>query len=138
MAVLSIDWSPDRRELRKFGLGLLVSGLIVAALAWWLGQAPTLAAIVAGVAVAGGALTTLAPRAVGLIAYRALMAPAYAIGSVVSRVLVVTFFYACITPLGLAMRPFREDPLDLGPARESYWKPADEVEPTVERYERPF
>ena len=138
MAVVRIDWSPEPRPRRSFGLGMTASGLVVAALLWWLLDSQTLPTVVAGVFGIGGLLVAALPEPVGTWLYRIFLGPAWLIGNIVSRILVTVVFYLLITPLGLVLRAFRPDPFGLGPPRESYWSELSGDEPTVERYERPF
>ena len=138
MAVVRIDWNPEPRPRRSFGLGMTGSGLVVAALLWWWLDTQTLPLVVAAVFGIGGLLVAALPDPVGTWIYRLFLAPAWLIGNIISRILVTIVFYLVITPMGLALRVARPDPFGLGPPRESYWSDIEGHEPTVERYERPF
>lgn len=52
--------------------------------------------------------------------YRWWMRLAEGLGWINTRVLLVMIFYLVVTPLGLVMRLFRRDPLDMA-RRHSYW-----------------
>jgi hypothetical protein len=138
VAVVRIDWNPEPRPRRSFGLGMTGSGLVMAGILWWLLDGHTLPMAVAGVFGIGGLLVAALPDPAGTWLYRIFLGPAWLIGNVVSRILVTIVFYLLITPLGLLLRAVRPDSFGLGPPRESYWSKLREDEPTVERYERPF
>ncbi len=143
MSLISIDWNPDKQELRKFGRSMVIGfGLIGLAFMFWPWHWPisqnTNAAIgcwaFAGIA---GALGFSGTR-LALLVYLPWMAVAFVMGNVVSRVLVAAFFYGVITPMGLAMRIAGRDKLRLKkPKGETYWierRPA----PGRDSYERQF
>jgi len=56
--------------------------------------------------------------------YRAGMAVSFYVGQVVSRILLTVLFLLVVTPLGLLLRLFGKDLLQLKrkPAKESYWE----------------
>ena len=136
MALVEINWKPDRRELRKFGIAMIVGfGLLaVAARFWW--HEPTLALVFAIVGAVAGALGLSGSRAAMLV-YLPWMAIAFVMGNIVSRVLVTAFYYLVITPMGLIMRVVGKDALQRKNTRTSYW---DDLPPPADRarYERQF
>jgi Saxitoxin biosynthesis operon protein SxtJ len=136
MALVEINWKPDRRELRNFGVAMIVGfGLLaLAARFWW--DAPTLALVFVIVGAVAGLLGLSGTRAAMLV-YLPWMAVAFVMGNIVSRVLVAAFFYLMITPMGLFMRVFGKDALQRKNTRSSYW---DDLPPPAdrERYERQF
>lgn len=129
--MIEIDWRPDDRTLRHFGLIALVGFGFLAALAWWellifsfgLGEAR---APIAGTFATLGLLSALfslvAPRANWPI-YLGLTLLSYPIGFVLSYVIMGFLFFVMITPVGLFFRITGKDPLhrklDLEAA--SYW-----------------
>lgn len=136
MALVEIDWKPDARALRKFGVAMIVGFGILAAAAYFWWDRPTLAlgfAIVGGVA---GLLGLSGTRA-AMIVYLPWMAIAFVLGNIMSRVLVTLFFFLMITPMGLIMRVVGKDALQRKNKRSSYW---DDLPPPPdrERYERQF
>jgi polyferredoxin len=136
MALVEINWKPDKRELRKFGVAMIIGFGVLAALAylWW--ELPTLALVFAIVGGVAGLLGLSGTRA-AMIVYLPWMAIAFVMGNIVSRVLVAAFFYLMITPMGLLMRVFGKDALQRKNRRASYW---DDLPPPPdrERYERQF
>ena len=136
MALVEINWKPDARELRKFGVAMIVGFGILAALAYFWWERPTLALVFAIVGGVAGLLGLSGTRA-AMIVYLPWMAIAFVMGNIVSRVLVAAFFFLMITPMGLIMRVVGKDALQRKNKRASTWDalppPADR-----ERYERQF
>jgi hypothetical protein len=136
MALVEINWKPDRRELRKFGIAMIIGFGVLAAAAQWWWHRPTLAVVFAIVGAVAGLLGLTGTRA-ALLVYLPWMAIAFVLGNIMSRVLVAVFFYLVITPMGLLMRVFAKDALQRKNTRPSYW---DDLPPPADRarYERQF
>jgi len=137
MAIIEIRKDPSARELRWFGMGILLFALAFATLTWWRG-APGLARLLLG----AGAAVTIAYYAVSPLRrpiYLAWMYAAYPIGWVVSHALLGAVFFLVVTPIGLLVRLFGRDPLNRrrNPAAASYWVPHDPGT-KVARYFRQF
>ena len=116
--------SPDPQQLRKFGL--LVGG-IFAIIGLWpaivRGQDPRSWALALALALVVPALVlprTLAP------AYRGWMAVGRVLSWVNTRIILGVLFYGLITPMGVAARAFRRDPMRRGfePNLDTYRVPA--------------
>jgi Saxitoxin biosynthesis operon protein SxtJ len=131
MAVLAVDWNPDRQKLRSFAVMWLVAfGLLGASTAWRSGlfghanaganwTAPLVLWIAALVVPAIGVPY---PRAVKPI-YVAWMAAAYPIAFVVSHVLLGVTYYVLFTLVGGLFRLIGRDALGLRFDRSAatYW-----------------
>jgi hypothetical protein len=130
----------SRPALRKFGL--VVGGVFVgiaAFVAWrrgwevqglplWLG-APGLALVVLGALVPG----------VLLPVYRVWMGLAFAMGFVMTRVILTVVFVGMVIPIGLVMRLVGKDPLDRQwRAAASYWRTRPTPDPLAERLGRMY
>ena len=148
MALMEIDWNPDRGKLRGFGWICLVAfgaigtwihfrhsmfgvDLTERSAANWAYSLWTLAGLCA--VLAGAAPVALKPLYVGLTAIT------LPIGFAVSHVMLGVLFYLVITPVGLVMRLFGRDPLcrTLEPAAKTYWVPRNQTS-DVRRYYRQF
>ena len=130
---------PSVRALRRFGL--VVGGVLLAIggvllwrrgggpLAWGLGGAGALL-VVLGVAV------PVALRPVRTV----WMAVAFALGFVMTRVLLTVVFALTVVPIGLALRVLGKDPLHRRPDPEAatYWVARDDGRPDRESLERYF
>lgn len=132
--MVDINWSPDAKELRKFGVAMLVGFSFIGAFLFWRGH-PTAgtACLVFGLAAGGLGLTG---TRVALPVYLAWMGIAFVAGNVVSRVLIALLFYLLITPMGLVMRLVGRDKLALKPTNDSsYWTDVsdDEIDSDYER-----
>jgi len=119
--MIDINWHPERRELRQFaGLWLGFFGLIGG---WTLyrGGADAAWPWLAGAAVVGfpGLLLPALMRPI----YVAWMALAFPIGWTVSHLLLGAIFYLVVTPIGLLVRLFGNDPMErhYDPEAASYW-----------------
>ncbi len=114
MALIDVNWSPDRKELRQFALLFLVfaeaAGTAIYFFKDWADWiAPTfwIAGVVVGLA---GLLLPVLVRPVWV----GMMAIALPIGLVVSTVMIVTIYYLVMTPIGWVMRLGGYDPLQRG------------------------
>jgi hypothetical protein len=146
--MMTVNWHPDRAQLRSFGLACVVAfGALGAVSFIWrtvFGLAlsePTSVRVAIGfwvVAAASGLLAATAPMALRPL-YRGLTAVSLPIGYVVSHVVMATVFFGVLTPIGLVLRVVRRDPLARGrePARRTYWEPRTAVG-DVKRYYRQF
>jgi hypothetical protein len=135
MALVEINWRPGARELRKFGVAMIVGFGLLAALAYWRASSTTTVEVLLGVGVFAGLLGLTGTRA-ALVVYWPWMAIAFVMGNVMSRVLVTLFFFGVITPMGLLMRLLRRDKLQRRNIRSSYWDDLPPSKPSG--YERQF
>lgn len=125
MALLDINWNPKPRELRQFAvLWLVVFGLIGAYSLWGRGSLPAAAAF--WVVAAAGLVGYLRPGFLRPV-YILWMALAWPIGWTISHLLLLSVYYLVLTPIGLLMRLFGNDPLQrrFDPSAKTYWTPHD-------------
>ena len=124
MALVDINWSPSRKELRVFSLLLIGFGAIVAALLYRRLESQTPAAVALLVATFIGLLGLAAPMVVRPV-YVAWMGLAFPIGWTVSHVMMLAAFFLVLTPIGLAMRLSGHDPMQrrLDRQARTYWQP---------------
>lgn len=130
------------RSLRSFGL--VVGGVFagIALVSAWRNEW-TLSPLMMGFAWGGGGLMVLGalvPRVLKPI-YRAWMALAFALGYVMTRVILTLVFVLTVVPIGLVLRALGKDPLAkrLAPGAETYWISRDDPAPsTRQRLERYF
>jgi carbamoyltransferase len=136
MAMIEINWKPSPRELRKFGIAMIVGFGLLALLAYFWWDKRTTAIVFAAIGVVAGGLGLSGTRAAMLV-YLPWMAIAFVMGNIISRVLVAIFFFGLITPMGLFMRLIGRDKLQRRNKRASYW---DDLPPPAdpERYQRQF
>jgi len=122
MALLDLNRNPSAAELRSFGRLLPVFGLVVGGSLWWRGHAPAVAGGIAG-AILVAALVFAAAPAVRRPLYLGWISAVYPIGWVVSHVVLGAMYFLVITPIGLAVRWLRGDPLARGFDRQAatYW-----------------
>ena len=138
MAVIEINWKPDRRQLRGFGLIALVA---FGAIGVWIffrhsifgfemagGTAATTATTLWVIAALCAVMALSVPTALRPL-YVALSAVTLPIGFVVSYVVLAVLFYLVLTPIGLILRLTGWDPLcrRFDPGANSYWVPRERV-----------
>jgi hypothetical protein len=137
MSLVTIDWHPDSRALRRFGVTVLIGAGAIGALLWFWSRAPT-AALIAWSAGAALGLPGLTGTRVALPGYWLWMGVAFAFGSVMGRVLLGLVWYGMITPMGLAMRLFGRDRLELRRRDAATWWRDLPPPDGPERHERQF
>ena len=104
---------------RKFGVTMAAAFALLAALRYWRRGFDDIAILLGVIAAIFFALGLVAPKSLGPV-HRGWMRLAEALGWVNTRILLILIFYLVVTPLGLIMRLFRRDPLDMA-RRDSYW-----------------
>ena len=129
MAIVTIDWHPDARHLRRWAIFTAIALGAVGALFRFVDWgafaaarpiAPFLWGFGAYALVTAGTGT----RA-GLPAYWAWMAFAWAVGTALGTVALGAVFYGVVTPMGLLARMVGRDRLELRrePGTRSMWRP---------------
>ncbi len=136
MALVDINWKPDAKELRKFGIAMIVGFALIGGFFFWK-QMATAAYVLWTVGAVAGALGLTGTRA-AMIVYVPWMGIALVMGNIVSRVILAVIYYGLITPMALIMLLVRRDKLRLRPRQvATYWidaaNPGDEHD-----YERQF
>ena len=129
--------STERREVRRFGIAALAFFGLLAGLGIW--RAKPVVAAVFGVLAAVGLLCLTAPGPAAPL-YRAWMAVAHRIGTVVTTVVLTLAYFLVITPAALIKRIFGGRPLPLrpDPELESYWVERSEPAQPVERFPKRY
>jgi hypothetical protein len=138
MAIIEINTDPSKKELRWFGVMLVVFVLAVGALVRWQFDAPAAAQ---RIWIAGGVLSmvyAVVPPLRRWIFVGWIYA-AFPIGWTVSHVLLASIYYLVFMPIGLLLRLIKGDPLErqLDPSATSYWRPHESLR-DVRRYFRQF
>ena len=129
--MIEINWEPDDRTLRQFGLIALVGFSFLAGIAWYeklifsfgLGEwRETVAYTFAGFGVVSALFSAIAPR-LNLPIFLGLTLLSYPIGFVLSYVIMGFLFFGLITPLGLFFRLVGKDPMyrTFDPEATTYW-----------------
>jgi hypothetical protein len=132
-----VQWQPDRNELRRFAISMLVGfaviGLIVA---WRAGQfgRGTFICWELGLALAVAAQV---PK-LGRIAYLCVYVPTSLIGYVISHVVLTLIFFFVFMPLGMLLRLMGKDLLQLrATGGQTKWRRVEEAK-DANRYYRQF
>lgn len=129
--LVEINFNPDKKTLRQFGVIALVGFGILAALAYYeklifsfgLGDArlPLVETFVA-VGVIAALFSLVAPKA-NRVLYVGLTLLAFPIGFVLSYVIMGTLFFLIIGPIAVLFRVFGKDPMHRAydPNASTYW-----------------
>jgi Saxitoxin biosynthesis operon protein SxtJ len=148
IALIKVEWSPDRRQLRTFGAIGAVACALLAGVTLWRGAifgvslAPATAVRVTSVLLALslgiGVLAFVSPRVLRPL-YIVLTAISLPIGFVVSYAVLAILFYLIITPFAFAFRLMGRDPLNrrIDKTATSYWvrrMPVQDIEQYYHQY----
>lgn len=120
--------------------GLLVGGVFAALGLWWLyrGKFGTIALVVLALGAALMVLGAVVPRSL-VLANRAWMMLAEALGFIMTRVTLGIVFFLVVTPIGFIKRLQGWDPLRLRAARsKSYWEPYSTRQRDPRHYEKMY
>lgn len=132
-----VRWRPDSTELRRFAISMFVGFAIMGLVAAWrmgeIGKG-TIVLWSIGVALAVG---TLLPR-LGRAVYLAVYLPTSIIGYITGHVALALIFFLVFTPVGIVMRLFGKDPLQLRLGQDkARWRHLDGVK-DADSYYRQF
>jgi hypothetical protein len=142
MSLVAIDWNPDAKTMRKFGISTMLGCAAIGAFLYfgiWPAAKPS-TGFGAFIWIAGaltGVTALLGPR-IGKPLYCIWMGIGYVVGNIVSRLVLAMVFYLLITPMGLVMRLIGRDPLQLRKKEaETFWQDIPQANEDG-RYERQF
>lgn len=129
--MVNVDWNPDRKKLREFGLISLAGfGLIGLVLGWrfdWIKDGKWLyPGVIWGVGLLSSILALIEPLLLKPI-YWIMTAISAVVGLVVGTIVLFMVYILVFLPIGLvfALRGRDELQLKWDPQSESYWLPAD-------------
>ena len=120
--LIEINWKPDRKQLRTFGLVMLVCFAVIGLLLAWRFHSVTVLYVCLGIGcvfVIGGFLVPPLGRAL----YLFWMGIGFVVGSIVMPILIGIIYYLVLTPIGLVLRWRGRDSMRRRRATpgESYW-----------------
>jgi hypothetical protein len=136
--VIEIDWKPDEKTLRKFGISMLILCLLFSGVLF-LKNLSIAAWVFIGLGAYCGITLLVFQRALRPL-YGFWMAIAWLLGKIISPLVLGLIYYGVFTPIGLALRLTGHDKLNLKkPAGSSYWHHIPERTDTSEKvFERQF
>ena len=139
MSLVEINWHPDNKQLRAFGIIALIASMAIGLLFYLLkGLSPLWLLVIFA---AGCAVFLISRISVTLtrVIYIGLTAITLPIGLVVSFILLAVFYFLLITPLGLLFRLMGRDTLNRKFERttKSYWVPYEPPD-SLDRYFQQF
>ena len=125
MALVDINWKPDRNELRTFGEISLAMLTVIALVFYWLDRVTAVTSLY--LCAAGLGIFILSRISTKLVKpfYLLLYAIALPIGLVLTHVLMAVFYFILLTPIGLVFRLIGRDSLKRkwDPNAKTYWMP---------------
>jgi len=125
MALIDINWNPDRNELRKFGETSMAMLILIALVFYWLDRLTAVWSLY--LCAAGLGIFILSRISTKMIKpfYLVLYALALPIGFVLTNILMAVFYFVILTPIGLIFRLIRRDPLQrkFDSQTKTYWAP---------------
>ena len=139
MSLIKVNWNPDKKQLRGFGLAALIATFLISLLLYFVkGMSIYVAAVIFGI----GLVIFLSSRfslKLTKAFYLILTAITMPIGFVVSFIVLTIFYFLLIMPVGLIFNLIGRDPLyrKYDPDAESYWI-AHKGPEGMERYFRQF
>lgn len=123
MSLVKINWHPDVKELRKFGLVVLIGFAIIGAVFFFTAKT-TSAYYLWGIGALFG-FSGLTGTVIALPFYFIWMGFAFVVGNIMSRLIMLLVFFVVVTPLGVIMRLTGRDRLKLKKSNAStYWEDA--------------
>lgn len=139
MSLIEINWNPNHKELRKFGIISLIASVLISLLLYvfkGLGIQWMVIIFVFGLIIF---LSSMISFKVTRLIYLCLILVTMPIGLVVSFTLMAIFYFLLLTPLGLLFRLMGRDALGrkFDSSIDSYWvirRPPD----SLDRYFRQF
>lgn len=139
MALVDINWKPDRNELRKFGEASLAMLTVIALVLFWLERMSAVTSLY--LCAAGLGIFILSRISTYLVKpfYLLLYMVALPIGLVLGHLLMAVFYFIILTPVGLIFRLIGRDPLKrkLDPIAKTCWMPHRPYD-SVKRYFNQF
>jgi Saxitoxin biosynthesis operon protein SxtJ len=136
MSLVHINWRPDAKELRKFGITVLIGFAIIGLVVFFTAKTPASACWLWGIGAVFG-LSGLTGTVIALPFYFIWMGIAFVIGNIMSRVIMFLIYFGVVTPLGFIMRLTGRDRLRLKKSKgASYW--VDAPSHDKDSYQRQF
>ncbi len=123
MSLIEINWNPDKKELRKFGvIAVVVLSAVGIVLRFVIGVSGVAALLVAAAGLCIFIISLASARAARIV-YLGLTFAGLPIGFVVSIVLMAAFYFLILTPVGLVFKIINRDVLErkFEPDNPTYW-----------------
>ena len=139
MSLVSINWRPQKAELRKFGIVTLIGFLLIGLFLLIFSESLVKAYYAWGVGVIIGLPALSGIRSIAMPGYILWMGIAFIMGNIISRLILLMVYYLCLTPLALIGKVVGRDRLQLKKAEKAtYWENIAEVSDDKSNYERQF
>jgi hypothetical protein len=139
MSLVEINWRPNRKDIRNFGIIALAASVILSLLLYLLKDlAIQWIIIIIGIGFIIFLSSVISAKLSRMI-YVGLILVTLPIGWLVSFILLASFYFLLLTPLGLIFRLLGRDPLRrrFDSAIDSYWLPRHPTD-NLDRYFHQF
>ena len=123
MALVEVNWKPEKSDLRRFAISIIIGFSVIGWGVWLLQGNLQLSSETGSMVWAGLPYLWGIPMAIGLLSlthplvarpfYLVWMGFSFVMGTIFSHLILALFFYLMITPTGLILRLFGHDPLRL-------------------------
>ena len=139
MSLIEINWYPKRKELRNFAMIALIASFLIALLLYIFKGVCIHWAVIIFAAGLGIFLSSFVSLKLTRIMYLGLILVTLPIGWVVSLILLASFYFLLLTPLGLLFRLLGREPLcrRFDRTAKSYWLTRQEPD-SLDRYFHQF
>ena len=138
MALIKLNLNPSKRELRWFGLSILLFFALIGGIVWWRTESLTAPIILWSI---GAAMCVVyyAIQPFRRPLYLGFMYAVFPIGWTISHAVLALLYYLLFTPIGLIIRLFGRDPMQrrLDRSAATYWVPHNQ-DRDAGRYFRQF
>jgi hypothetical protein len=136
MSLVQISWRPGPKELRKFGIVVLIGLGLIGLVFQFAVKSSDMAYILYGAGLVLG-LPALTGTQIALPGYWLWMGIAFVMGHIMGRVLLSVVYFGLITPMGLIRRLVNDKLRLKRRAVHTYWTEINTPD-EAERYERLF
>ncbi|MBL7978983.1 MAG: hypothetical protein JNN12_11645 [Bacteroidetes Order II. Incertae sedis bacterium] len=131
----------SRKALQKFGW--LIGGILTISASWFLFRSHSVHTGFWYIILGGGVFLLFAGTFFSTslsFLYRIWMGLAFVMGAFMSRIILTLVFFLLVTPIGVIMRLFRKDLLDIKPLENAatFWIPKTDHDPSPARLEKYF
>ncbi len=134
MSLISINWKPAPKDLREFGVIVLIGLGIMGGVAFWRGNHGAAYGMWTFGVVSG--VLGLTGNKIALPFYWGWMGLGFVMGNIMGRLMMAAFFYVVVGGMGLVMKLVRRDRLALRkPQSDTHWQDCPIVA-DVEHYQR--
>lgn len=139
MSLIEVNWSPNRRQLKGFGIIALIASAVISVLLYLLKGVPLYWVFVVFILGLIIFISSFLYIKLTRIIYVGMTAATFPIGYIVGFVLLAGFYFLVLTPIGIIFSLIGRDPLcrRFDSNKKSYWL-EHKLPESLERYFQQF